>query len=99
MREMIGSRVRPYALAVAAAACFGASIPLSKLLLRDMGPVGLAGILYRSSRLGLGALRLILPGRREASLRRSDLGWLAVVVAAGAPGRPHSATAVASRST
>jgi len=75
-------------MAIAAAACFGASIPLSKLLLRDVGPVGLAGILYLSSGLGLGALRLVLPGSREASLRRSDLGWLAGVVASGGVAGP-----------
>ena len=49
---MTGSRLRPYVLAVAAAAFFGASFPLSKLLLRDLGPIGLAGLLYLSSGVG-----------------------------------------------
>lgn len=80
--------IHPYALALAAAAFFGASFPLSKLLLRDVGPIHLAGLLYLSSGLGLGALRLILPRRGEAGLRRSDLGWLAGVVLSGGVAGP-----------
>jgi drug/metabolite transporter (DMT)-like permease len=76
-------------LALTAAAFFGASFPLSKLLLRDLGPVGLAGLLYLSSGLGVGALRLALRSARgEASLQRTDLGWLAGVVLAGGVAGP-----------
>jgi drug/metabolite transporter (DMT)-like permease len=82
------TKVRAYALALAAAAFFGASFPLSKLLLRDLGPVGLAGLLYLSSGLGVGSLRLFLPRRREAPLRRSDLGWLAGVILSGGVAGP-----------
>jgi drug/metabolite transporter (DMT)-like permease len=85
---MDSSRIRPYGLALAAAAFFGASFPLSKLLLRDLGPIGLAGLLYLSSGLGLGALRLILGGHREAGLKRSDLGWLTGVVLSGGVAGP-----------
>lgn len=86
---MKATALRPYALAIAAAAFFGASFPLSKLLLRDVGPVGLAGLLYLSSGLGVGVLRLLLRrSREEASLRRSDLGWLAGVVLAGGVAGP-----------
>jgi len=85
---MIGARIRPYALALAAAACFGASFPLSKLLLRDLGPIGLAGLLYLSSGLGLGLLRMILRGHREAALGKSDLGWLAGVILSGGVAGP-----------
>ena len=85
---MTGTKVRPYALALAAAAFFGASFPLSKLLLRDLGPIGLAGLLYLSCGLGLGALRLLLRRHQEASLKRSDLGWLAGVVVSGGVAGP-----------
>ena len=39
--------------ALAAAALFGASVPLSKLLLGDLGPLALAGLLYLGSGAGL----------------------------------------------
>lgn len=88
---MSGSKLRPYFLALAAAAFFGISFPLSKLLLRDIGPVGLAGLLYLGSGLGVGALHLLIRGRsekREASLRKSDLGWLAGVILSGGVAGP-----------
>src|SRR5258706_14340079 len=83
--------MRRYALAIAAAAFFGASFPLSKLLLRALGPVGLAGLLYLGCGLGVGALRMIINGRtapREATLKSSDLGWLGGDVLAGGGGGP-----------
>jgi drug/metabolite transporter (DMT)-like permease len=70
-------------MALGAAALFGASFPCSKLLLGELGPVALAGILYLSSGLGLGALRVIQGSRSEAALRRSDLGWLLGSVISG----------------
>lgn len=85
------STLRHYAPALAAAAFFGASFPLSKLLLRDLGPVALAGLLYLGSGLGIGALRLVLRGRadrREATLKKSDLGWLVGVILAGGVAGP-----------
>jgi len=85
---MNGYRLRPYALALAAAAFFGASFPLSKLLLRDLGPIGLAGLLYLSSGVGLGAWRLLRRDPRESSLGKSDLGWLAGVILSGGVAGP-----------
>jgi drug/metabolite transporter (DMT)-like permease len=85
---MGSSKARPYGLALAAAASIGAAFPLSKLLLRDLGPIGLAGLLYLSAGLGLGALRLVLRGYQEAGLRRSDLGWLTGVVLSGGVAGP-----------
>lgn len=76
----------PHAYALAAASFFGASFPLSKLLLHDAKPVGLAGLIYFSSGLGIGALRLISRGRlerSEAPLEKSDLGWLFGVILSG----------------
>jgi drug/metabolite transporter (DMT)-like permease len=80
---VIGAKLRPYGLAIAAAALFGASFPLSKLILRDVGPIALAGLLYLFCGLGLGGLRLVLRHRGEASLKRSDLGWLTGMVLSG----------------
>jgi drug/metabolite transporter (DMT)-like permease len=66
---------------------FGASTPLAKLLLGDVDPWLLAGLLYLGSGIGLAVVRI---GRRflniappEAPLRRPDLPWLAAVILAG----------------
>lgn len=75
------------ALGIASAALFGASTPLAKLLLGEMDPWLLAGLLYLGSGIGLALVHL---GRRslgieppEAPLRRADLPWLAAVVLTG----------------
>lgn len=74
-------------LALGSAVLFGASAPLSKLLLGTVDPWLLAGILYLGAGLGLGLFHL---GRGmvglptvEAPLTRRDLPWLAAVVAFG----------------
>jgi drug/metabolite transporter (DMT)-like permease len=66
---------------------FGASTPLAKLLLGEIDPWLLAGLLYLGSGVGLGIVHL---GRRslgieppEAPLRRGDLPWLVAVIVAG----------------
>lgn len=68
--------------ALASAALFGASTPLAKLLVGDVPPLMLAGLLYLGSGIGLFAWRII---RRErpASLSRGELPWLAGAIAAG----------------
>lgn len=75
-------------LAIASAVLFGASTPLAKLLLGGgVSPWLLAGILYLGSGLGLSAVhvarRFTGIGPAEASLKRSDLPWLALVVLTG----------------
>lgn len=74
-------------IALAAAALFGLSTPLAKLLLGDIGPWLLAGLLYLGSGLGLSILMLVrrLSGKQseEAPLSRSDLPWLAGTVLFG----------------
>ena len=74
--------------ALLAAVLFGASTPLAKLLLRDVQPVLLAGLLYAGSGLGLGAWWLskrMVPGEAtaEAPLQKHDLPWLGGAVLAG----------------
>jgi drug/metabolite transporter (DMT)-like permease len=66
-----------------AAVLFGASAPFWKMLLDDVGPQMLAGLLY------LGAFLAVIPfvrsgaRRGEASLRRSDVPRLAGIVLSG----------------
>jgi drug/metabolite transporter (DMT)-like permease len=70
--------------ALAAACLFGASAPLSKLLLAEVQPVLMAGLLYLGSGVGLGAwLILRRHDRHEARLGRNDWPWLAAAVVAG----------------
>jgi len=72
------------AYALASAALFGASTPLAKLLVGEVAPLALAGLLYLGSGIGLLAW-FVLRRRREAvaSLSRADLPWLAGAIAAG----------------
>ena len=65
-----------------AAVMFGASAPLSTLLLRDLPAQSMAGLLYLGAAVVLGCGRVARRGR-GTRLRREDLGRLAVVVLAG----------------
>jgi drug/metabolite transporter (DMT)-like permease len=73
--------------ALLAAALFGASTPLAKLLLRGTDPWMLAGVLYLGSGVGLGVLRIVTAagGLRtgEPSVRGRDWLWLGSAIAAG----------------
>ena len=63
--------------ALLAAALFGASTPLAKLLLGEMSPVLLGGLLYLASGLGLSVARLVRDrGWRPAGLARTEWPWL-----------------------
>jgi drug/metabolite transporter (DMT)-like permease len=81
------SAARPLALAVIAAALFGAGVPASKLLLAELPPFQLAGLLY------LGAAVGVAPVALRGGLRLPRAGdpnrWrLAGAVAAGGVGGP-----------
>jgi drug/metabolite transporter (DMT)-like permease len=75
------------ALALLSALLFGVTTPLSKLLLGDISPWLLAGLLYLGSGGGLLVFRLarrVAGGRSsEAPLRGADLRWLAGLILAG----------------
>ncbi|MEP6574437.1 MAG: EamA family transporter, partial [Gemmatimonadota bacterium] len=75
------------ARALAAAALFGATTPISKRLLAALAPQVLAGVLYLGSGTGLLVYWLIrrhsAGGHREAAPSRKDLGWLALAIGAG----------------
>jgi drug/metabolite transporter (DMT)-like permease len=74
-------------LAVAAAIAFGASTPLSKVLLASVDPQLLAGLLYLGAGIGLAIVHFARAalGRsaQEAPLRKADIPWLGVVVLFG----------------
>ena len=96
MHLMIDLSLQRYAfLALAAAALFGASTPLAKLLLGEVPPLGLAGLLYLGSGLGLLAAQLATHTWRgasrpamEAPLTAGDYPWLAGAVIAGGVAAP-----------
>jgi len=73
--------------ALAAAALFGLSTPLAKLLLVAVSPQVLAGLLYLGSGIGLTLFWLSRRARaapsREARLTRRDIPWLAGAIIAG----------------
>ena len=75
------------ALALGSALLFGGMVPLSKLLLGQVDPQLLAGLLYFGAGFGLavvhGARNLFAVPAPEAPLRRSDMLWLAAVVLFG----------------
>lgn len=68
--------------ALAAAALFGASTPLAKLLLDAASPWLLAGLLYLGSGLGLLIVRLAARSP-TVSVARNERAWLAGAIAAG----------------
>jgi len=76
-------------MALGAAVLFGASAPISKLLLSECGPLMLAAILYLGAGLGLlaGGMRPSARadrGRREAGLKAADAPTIAAAVLCGA---------------
>lgn len=88
---MIDLALQRYALfALIAAALFGASTPLAKLMLGDLSPAGLAGLLYLGSGLGLLVVRLVVHPWRSANspapetpLAARDYPWLVGATIAG----------------
>lgn len=63
--------------ALSAAALFGASTPLAKLLVGDLSPWLVAGLLYLGSGLGLGAIRLARDRAwKSPGLARAEWPWL-----------------------
>src|SRR5260221_1097692 len=84
----VGERAQGVTVAILAAVLFGASTPFSKLLLRQIDPLLLAGLLYLGSGIGLALWivfqRLMLRAKnQEARLQLKDLPWLAGAIVAG----------------
>jgi drug/metabolite transporter (DMT)-like permease len=78
---------RGVGLALAAAALFGVSAPLAKLLLTDAAPQLLAGLLYLGSGVGLGIVwvrrRRSAEVARGTALTRRDIPWLTGAIVFG----------------
>lgn len=79
--------------AILAAVLFGVSTPLAKLLVHDLSPWMLAGLLYLGSGIGLGLVRLVRglatsPMRSERSIRGTEWLWLFGAVFAGGVAGP-----------
>ena len=68
--------------ALLSAALFGASAPLAKLLLGDVDPWLLAGLLYVGAGVGMGLWRIIRRSPRVA-LPRGEVWWLVGAVVSG----------------
>lgn len=63
--------------ALLAAALFGASTPVAKLLIGDLTPVLLGGLLYLGSGIGLAAMRLVRDrGWKQSGLTPHEWPWL-----------------------
>jgi len=79
----------PLIFIIISASLFGISPPLAKLLVKDIPPVALAGLLYLGAFAGLSLYsigkRTIMtdPDKKAAPLERKDLPWLAGAVLAG----------------
>jgi drug/metabolite transporter (DMT)-like permease len=79
--------VRPVGYALLAAFLFGVSTPLAKILVGEVHPLLLAGLLYAGMGISLLVVHLLSSagrsGPREAPIRRGDLPWLTATVLAG----------------
>lgn len=81
--------------ALLAAALFGATTPVAKLLLGSLSPFVLAGLFYLGSGLGLGLTMLVRRATRNATNRdrgaqihRAEIPWLAGAIVAGGVAGP-----------
>jgi drug/metabolite transporter (DMT)-like permease len=72
-----------YLVGLTAAVLFGVSAPASKLMLDDLGPQLLAGLLYLGAFLAVVPFVRLGPARREARVQRADLPRLTGLVVAG----------------
>jgi drug/metabolite transporter (DMT)-like permease len=79
----MNGRARGAVFGLLAAASFGASAPLAKLLVPYGSPLALAGLLYAGAALALGGYRLAARRRSEAPLRRADIPALIAISALG----------------
>jgi len=76
--------------ALLAAVLFGLSAPIAKILLRDLSPQALAGLLYVGSGIGLTGLALVRSGTSgaEARLQPADIPFVAGAIAFGGIAAP-----------
>jgi drug/metabolite transporter (DMT)-like permease len=82
------TKIYPISQAILASVLFGASAPLSKILLGQIEPIPLASLLYIGSGIGLTLLQIFLAiskkqNIKEAALKKSDISWLFGAIVAG----------------
>jgi drug/metabolite transporter (DMT)-like permease len=87
------SPISPSILVIFAAVLFGASAPLSKILLGSIDPLPLAALLYLGSGLGSWLLFILRKGFKqiqaeEARLSRPDIPWLLGAILVGGVAAP-----------
>lgn len=88
VEHALAGQRRGAAFGLAAAALFGLSAPVAKVLLGQIPPVLLAGLLYLGAAAGLWTHRLVARPTKEAQLDRSDASRLALVVLSGGVAGP-----------
>src|SRR4030095_5095080 len=77
--------------ALLAALFFGASAPISKLLLGDVPPVLMAAFLYLGSGTGVSLIKLtqrLTSNQKEAGIKSPDIKWLAGAIISGGIAAP-----------
>jgi drug/metabolite transporter (DMT)-like permease len=82
MRENLGFILQ----ALLAALFFGASAPISKLLLGEVPPVLMAAFLYLGSGIGISLVKLsqrLTSHQKEAGIKTPDVKWLAGAIVSG----------------
>lgn len=79
----MNERKRAILLALLAAAFYAVNMPLSKLLLKDVGPTMMAALLYLGAGVGVGLLSMInrRDGAKSDKLNRSDLPYVLGMIA------------------
>lgn len=82
------SKIYPIIMVLSASILFGASAPLTKILLGEIDPIPLASLLYGGSGIGLLIFQFINSMIKkekvdEAPLRKKDFIWLLGAIAAG----------------
>ncbi len=81
------NKLRPMTYAILAAILFGISAPLAKLLLAQVAPITMAGLLYTGSGGAAGLVLLLRKCRKdhlvEAPIEKHEISWLAGAVLAG----------------
>ncbi|WP_165954523.1 EamA family transporter [Sphingomonas sp. AAP5] len=81
-RFILGNIRRGGLFSIAAAALFGTSTPAAKVVVGNVSPLMMAGLLDLGSGLGLTLFRLA-SGRVRLPFSRSDMPWLAAAVLFG----------------
>lgn len=82
------TQIHPIIQALAAAALFGISAPISKALLGEVAPIPMAALLYLGSGIGTWLLTLFQTRDAEAKLDRADVPWLLGALLAGGVAAP-----------